>query len=80
MGDLLDRYEVCRELIKVVTEDFPTAQVMPDGTVRGHMVESVTSMVMGKAVRRILDLPGVPLPAAKKKVKPAAREKGRCAK
>jgi len=46
-NDSLDRYDVCRELIKVVTDDFP----------RGHTVENITAMVIARALRRILDLP-----------------------
>lgn len=55
--DLLDRATVCRELIKVVTEDFPTKRVDANGVMRGHVVENVTALIISKALKRVLEMP-----------------------
>lgn len=55
--ELLERSAICHELIKVVTEDFPTKRVDANGVMRGHIVENVTALIISKALKRVLEMP-----------------------
>lgn len=59
-GRLVDREEVLRELVRVVTEDFPTRKVDERGNESGHVVEAITSTVIRRALERVAAMPAAP--------------------